>query len=42
MTDSQKKLADVLIHLSDDAIEEQELFEQLSQTAMNFYKIKFL
>ena len=42
MTDSQKRLTDILIHLSSDEIEEQELFEQLAQTAMNYYKIKFV
>jgi hypothetical protein len=42
MTENQKKLCNILLHLSADEIEEQQLFENLSKCAFEFYKVKFI
>jgi hypothetical protein len=42
LTKNQTKLCEVLLLLSDDKIEEQALFEQLSKCAFQFYNVKFI
>jgi hypothetical protein len=42
MKENQKKLCNILLHLSADEIDEQQLFENLSKCAFSFYKVKFI